>query len=456
MPRIEGGPRDSNIRTIKRLANRLAVDAGDSLRVSVEDGEVPSWQRQSVWTNDEMGLLALSIVFNYPIGLVILWRKPDGIRVPIDGRQRLTAVKKFFEGAVAIPDLPGVPEEYKNRKYRLLEGEEATKYSLLPLEEREAFEEYTPQIVEFDDIDETTAMDVFIKLQGGKSLTKTEVRAALGGRCCDFVTELTSPPRATTEGDEEEDEPGSRHPFFRQVNVRNVRKAHRNLCDVLLHEHLYPTRNKHWSSLEMMYRDKAGTLTDSEKATFKTKLGRFQRASSFREGGHYHLLPQLRSAFLILSFYRAWRELEDVYATSSGFRFAAEISEFETQRERHKKMSPWLNFSAALSNAGYSEGRIQERHEILMSYILRRHPEMPLKDRSSRLFSEAQKLAIWDRSQHQCEYVDEAGGRCPETFADFRAADADHIRRWVDGGPTTIANGRLLCQPHNRGRAREG
>ncbi len=39
------------------------------------------------------------------------------------------------------------------------------------------------------------------------------------------------------------------------------------------------------------------------------------------------------------------------------------------------------------------------------------------------------------------------------TFPEFRLADADHIVRWVEGGATSLTNGRLLCQAHNRGRA---
>ncbi len=55
--------------------------------------------------------------------------------------------------------------------------------SSLNLKDQEDFEDYEPQIVEFEHrLDEATAMDIFIRLQGGKSLTKTEVRAALGGR----------------------------------------------------------------------------------------------------------------------------------------------------------------------------------------------------------------------------------------------------------------------------------
>jgi hypothetical protein len=452
MARIISGPRKVDFNAVKQLINRMHPEQGDEdqvVRISADSVDVPSWQRNVVWTNDEQGLLALSIVRNYPIGLIILWRKPNNISVPIDGRQRLTAIDRFYSGLVAIPDLPGVPDEYKNRKFRLREGD-GGRYQLLGVKDRENFEFYEPQIVEYERVDEPTAMDIFIKLQGGKSLNKSEVRAALGGKVCDFVTDLTSPSTATTEDDEDEIEPSSHHPFFQQVNLRNVRKAHRALCDVLLHEHLYPGVDKHWTSLETMYREKSISLTDRDKTNFSASLGKFQRACTVTAKGKKILLPQLRSTFLILTFYRAWREVEEVYTNPSGYSFASIIRDFETLREEGGDQSPWLNFTSALSNAGYSRGRIKERHDILMSFILRQFPEMKPKD-VNRTFTEAQKIAIWDRAKRQCEF-ESNGRRCTKTFANFRQADADHILRWNDGGPTTLSNGRLLCQQHNRGR----
>ena len=453
MVRVGTGPRAVEFKSIKKLNSRFYADASKGIKISVADQDVPAWQRQTVWTTDEMGLLALSIIQNYPIGLVILWKKSDGVRVPIDGRQRLTAIQRFRAGECAIPDLPGVPTHYKNRKYKLQPGDNPQRFTELELEDQEEFDDYEPQILEYEHIDESTAMDIFIKLQGGKSLTKTGVRAALGGRVCDFVTELTSPATSKSESDDEEDEPNSHHQFFRQVNIRNVRKAHRNLCDVMLHEQLFPGKNKHWAALDALYRDKAKSLTDREMAQFKTTLERFRKACLVPVGGRSVLLPQLRSAFLILTFFRAWQEVEEVFAKPPGYSFAGLIAKFETNRETYKQKVPWVNFSAALSNAGYSEGRLNERHDILMSFILREHPGMALKDRKRRTFAEAQKIAIWDRAGHRCEF-ETAGVRCAEEFADFREADADHFVRWVDGGPTTLDNGRLLCTKHNRGRGK--
>lgn len=445
-------PRPAEFRAIKQLLNRFAANRKTERRlvISTDDADVPPWQRQIVWTPEDMGLLAMSIVSNYPIGMIILWRKPDGIRVPIDGRQRLRAIQAFAEGQVAIPALRHIPGHLQNAKYKLLEGDEKRGYKLLDFKLREAFDDYEPTIWEYDEIDDRTAMDIFVKLQGGKSLTKAEVRAALGGRLCDFVTDLTTSVRPGGTDDDEaalEDE-RSRHAFFREVNMANTRKAHRNLCDVLLHESLYPGQDKHWSSLESMYLDKANTLSEREKDQFRKELNRFYRDVQAKVGKERRIIPQLRTTFLILTYFRDWRELQQTFALPDGFSYAETVKLFERDRKAREQEVPWVNFNAALSNAGYARNRSKQRHDIFMSWLLRRFPDMRRRDRR-RLFIEEQRIAIWDRAGGRCEWSDR-GKRCAATFANFRDADADHIVKWSRGGPTTVESGRLLCQQHNR------
>lgn len=200
-------PKSPGFSNIKKLMRRFEAnrETESDKVVSVDEKDVPSWQRQTVWTDDEMGLLAYSIIRQYPIGIVILWQKKNGFRVPIDGRQRLTAIKQFFHGQVAIPDLPSVDKKYRKKKFQLLEGDEEKGFTLLSLEDRENFEDYQLNCVEYQGLDESIAMDIFVMLQGGKSLTKTEVRAALGGELCDFITDLTTNSKIQDEDAEEEE-----------------------------------------------------------------------------------------------------------------------------------------------------------------------------------------------------------------------------------------------------------
>ncbi|MBN1572377.1 MAG: DUF262 domain-containing protein [Deltaproteobacteria bacterium] len=295
---LVNSPRPVEFRTIKKLITRLNAsrESERNILISVYDMDVPSWQRQIVWTEEDKGLLAYSILRNYPIGMMVLWKKKSGIRVPIDGRQRLTAIRDFYEGSVPIPNLKFIPDELKNKKYKLLEGDEEKGYRQLDIEYRENYDDYETTIVEYENLDEKTAMDIFVKLQGGKPLNKTEIRAALGGKLCNFVTEMTSKLTLTSD-DIEEIETPSKHPFFQKINIKNYRKAHRNLCDILLHEFVYPGQDKHWSSLETLYLDKSTTITDQEKRQFVKVLGQFQKAVEIEESGHKIILPQLKSVF---------------------------------------------------------------------------------------------------------------------------------------------------------------
>lgn len=127
-------PKTPGFNNVKQLMRRINADRKKDIGkvVSVDDADIPAWQRQTVWTADEMGLLAYSIIRQYPIGIVILWQKNSGIRVPIDARQRLTAIKAFFNGEVAIPDMPSVAKEYRKTKYKLRDGDEEAGFKILP------------------------------------------------------------------------------------------------------------------------------------------------------------------------------------------------------------------------------------------------------------------------------------------------------------------------------------
>lgn len=448
-------PHAPEFRSAKQLLRRVEEDQ----TVSIDDKVVPNWQRSTVWSDEQQGLLALSMLQGYPIGMIILWNKGEGsarVRVPVDGRQRITAIRNFMLGHIAIPDLPWLPDRFRGRKYMLGPSDDADAVRVLESEDKDRFDDYELSMLEYErTVPVSTVMEIFVRLQGGTPLNKAEVRAALGGRLCDFVSELTSPPTPVPEDAdiEEAEEPGvAGHSFFRHLsrNLKNRRKSHRAVCDYLLAEHLHPGDDKHWQSLLDLYREKATTLKDGEKAGFRDHLTAFTRACLVDGKNGKVLSPHLDSAYLILTFFRAWRELSSEYALPKDYRYPDDLDHFESQRRDKAKDEAWAaNFSAALSNAGYAKNRLDERHDILMSWILGRHPGFAMKD-PKRTFSKAQKLAIFLRANRQCEWI--AGGdRCEVIFGDFRDLDADHIVRWSQGGPTNVENGRLLCVKHNRG-----
>ena len=130
-------------------------------------------------------------------------------------------------------------------------------------------------------------MEIFVKLQGGKRLRPKFVRRlAENSATRDRLTSVTQPQDTEDDEEEAEEDEAPHHPFFEELsrNLKNRRKSHRNVCDTMLHEFLYPGQDKHWSSLEKMYRDKARTLTSAEKTEFSAVLKKFLKAVQVRRG----------------------------------------------------------------------------------------------------------------------------------------------------------------------------
>lgn len=67
--------------------------------------------------------------------------------------------------------------------------------------------------------------------------------------------------------------------------------------------------------------------------------------------------------------------------------------------------------------------------------------------RPARTFTQDDKIAIAVRAGGRCEHRT-LGVRCRETAN----LQYDHVRPWSRGGPSTAANGQLLCAAHNQSK----
>ncbi len=76
----------------------------------------------------------------------------------------------------------------------------------------------------------------------------------------------------------------------------------------------------------------------------------------------------------------------------------------------------------------------------LIAAILDTDGQLLRLGRARRAFTSAQIRGLWLRDRH-CSFP---GCHAPATWC-----DAHHIRHWVDGGPTDLTNGTLLCEPHH-------
>ena len=201
--------------------------------------------------------------------------------------------------------------------------------------------------------------------------------------------------------------------------------------------------NHHWETLTALYRTHA--LKGNEREGFRKELASFRRA--FLVGGR--LSTALNNPNTISTWYRVWRHMRTEYALPNSVSFGAQSEQFEADRLANKSTEPYKSYATALAASGYTAERNRERAKIVREWLLERLPKLALKD-PTRLFNRDQRYVIWHRAGGQCQWVDN-DLRCEVTVASPYNPDghADHVVKHSKGGPTTVANGQLLCKAHN-------
>lgn len=165
--------------------------------------------------------------------------------------------------------------------------------------------------------------------------------------------------------------------------------------------------------------------------------------------------------YFIISLYTLLRELK-----FGNYRFNtssySEIREFTRAWYNRSENEPTgdtaiMQFKA---NTQQSADPVAARHWIIMNEFWKTEPDITELD-SQRTFTHAQRVAIFLRDDRMCsdcleEELAALNGTEDESVARDRARvawsdwDADHIVNYADGGQTTLENGQVRCQQHNR------
>ena len=143
----------------------------------------PDFQRDFVWDKDKQSRLIESILLRIPLPVFYVAEDDQGRLVVVDGRQRLTTLKRFFSGELKL-DLEKRSELHNCR-----------------------FADLTPRLqnrledcqLHFYIIDksvpERARLDIFERVNGGEVLTRQQMRNALyNGPATEFLREVASTP----------------------------------------------------------------------------------------------------------------------------------------------------------------------------------------------------------------------------------------------------------------------
>ncbi|PUU74802.1 hypothetical protein B9Z19DRAFT_1132544 [Tuber borchii] len=153
----------------------------------------PSYQRDVVWTFERMSKLIQSILANFyvpPIIFNVIKFIENGERrykrVCIDGKQRLTSIRKFVDGEIPVLDGRG-------QKWFFVDvGAGKTPKRVLPATIKARFLQTEILCVEYDSLGPEQEEDLFSRVQLGVPLTPAEKLKASTGEWQEFAADVES------------------------------------------------------------------------------------------------------------------------------------------------------------------------------------------------------------------------------------------------------------------------
>jgi hypothetical protein len=417
--------------TTKTVLDLVNLYRGDNLNLN------PGFQRQSVWRERDRAKLIESILRNYPLPAIFLYKRHDGGHViydVIDGKQRLESILMFtgemrgrFATNVLMPgaDAPeSVDWRWLNRKGQ---QHRITNYSL-PVIEVDG---------ELGDI-----IDVFVRINStGKALTQQEKRHAryFNGTFLKEAARIANRMKGffTTNG------------IFGEGQLSRMKHVEL-VCELMLSLAQGDVLNKK-TALDRVMATTSFTgsqLSESRRLVVGT-LNRVSmmfpqlRTTRLRQVTDFYSLALLIGKFeqegLILTDRRrnklAWDLLQE---------FATQVDAVRELQRKAKGAQPdqelFRDYLLTVSQMTDDVSQRRKREQILRGIL----ESLFARKDEQRGFTAEQRRIIWNNAaQRTCTHP---GCRRKLSWDDFTI---DHIHPHSKGGRSELENAALMCREHN-------
>lgn len=414
----------------------------------------PFFQRGDVWPTEKQRLLIDSILKGWEIGRILL----NAVSLPsegnsfkpvyqvIDGQQRLRAIYRFLDGEISIPervagtDITGI--------YTILEkkcdlrGKKWTD-SDFPNEVKMRFFSYTIPVKVYMNKTDQEIAQIFVRVQEGLPLSSSEKLNAMLGFIRDEIKDLSEHKLLENTGI-------SPHRFNYRWVVSHVVYHEVNCFAEEGFKKAYPR------DLKQMYIQHREASKSSEDA-----LKHVKKVFDYLEkqlGSKAKLLeknPDFITLCMVCSYlFHQGYVIDGV----KGIEWGRFIEDFLLNVAKAKRtfkklpegqkmpedLQPYYRYETYRRREGKEE--VKARFEFMIEKFLEMFPAIERKD-SQRLFDEYQKRLIFKRAQGKCQEPQDS--KCSgET--DYDGGEADHIKPWTKGGPTSVDNGQWLCKHCNK------
>jgi hypothetical protein len=153
----------------------------------------PEYQREVVWSEQRMTHLVNSLFNNYyvpPLIFKVITGVKEGTRerrkwrTCIDGKQRLTTIRRFFDGEIPFIDKRG------HRWYYTTPPNKSQKVKIISEEDREFINNVNIVNIEYEQLNDEQEEDMFQRVQLGVPLAVAEKLSALTGIIPSFINDI--------------------------------------------------------------------------------------------------------------------------------------------------------------------------------------------------------------------------------------------------------------------------
>lgn len=402
----------------------------------------PPYQRETgIWSLEKKQLFIDSIINGFDIPKIYIHDlgKPDNDGyhyAVIDGKQRLTAIWEFMNNEFALSSdfefskdaVPGnvLDEESHPGKNQ--------NYSDFDEKFKEYFKNRSLDFVKVGTEEEDEIDEQFSRLNNGEPLNTAEKRNAFGGSMNKLIREL------------------SKHRFFeRKVKFKNKRFCYYEVAVKLLRlEHhdfhqsqiLCDLSKKHLDDLVKNNKEidnqTAELLRDRVNKQLDISCKIFDDEDFLLRKQTY---PQIYYVF-VKKMFRQYTSETKMEKLLKGFLTSFETDRIKNTRQEDKNPD-FENYNLHAMQGTNSYQGMEVRIGILTDYFVKWHgSDLSPKD-LRRNYNDKEREYVWITNNKTCQ-------KCGNSVT-LDEMDVDHIKKWKDGGSTTLANARCLCIRCNRG-----
>ncbi|KZO93092.1 hypothetical protein CALVIDRAFT_540344 [Calocera viscosa TUFC12733] len=171
---------------VVQVSTKMLFDEMESKEIDLD----AEYQRDVVWPDKNQSKLIDSIFRNYYIPPVVFSRQDRGmqeVKICVDGKQRLTSIKKFMKG-----EIPFIERKTGKKYFWKTPTKKPKGWTLLSDAWKSEFQRTSITTVTFSSLTPAEERDIFARVQLGMALSTPEKWQALQGPWPDFLRELRS------------------------------------------------------------------------------------------------------------------------------------------------------------------------------------------------------------------------------------------------------------------------